>query len=197
MEEKIATKSFTICYIVVLIAILWVGYLSSDSIISNKSAMDMFSYYGTIITCFSLCITFVEIWKTKTIQQEIKTSLKEAMTQKSLQHNPIIQKHLVSLKACLYDNKFEMAKIEVDIVKNLILHHSKYKDIMNILEKNISKSKHGFFETLENQLMKVTISTHKDIVVRNLHEFKEHQEDWIQTLTQIEAYLNKHTGEQQ
>ena len=32
--------------------------------------------------------------------------------------------------------EFEKAKVEVDIVKNLILHHSEYDDIMKIIKEN-------------------------------------------------------------
>lgn len=188
-----------IVYLGIFMIILVISYFLDSLIINNKILMDRFSYYGTIITGFSLFITFLEIWKTKTIQQEIKDSIKERITQKSLQHNPIIQKHLVELRNFLYNDKFEMAKFEVDIVKNLILHHSKYEAIMGVIKNNTPsiKWKDSFFETLENQLMKVTISAPEDIVVRNIIEFKEHKDYLIKILTQIEACLNQHTGEQQ
>lgn len=188
-----------ILYLVIFILILWIGYSSERLIIDNEILMNKLSYYGTIITGFSLVITFLEIWKTKTIQQEIKDSIKEKSTQKSLQYNPIIQKHLVSLKGFLYNDNFEMAKLEVDIVKNLILHHSKYEDIINVIKSNTSsiKGKGSFFEALENQLIKVTISAPEDIVLRNIIEFREYKDYSIKILTQIEACLNQHTGEQQ
>ena len=188
-----------IVYLVIFIIILCISYFLDSFIINNIILMNRFSYYGTIITGFSLVITFLEIWKAKTIQQEIKDSIKEKSIQKSLQYNPIIQKHLVSLKGFLYKDNFEMAKLEVDIVKNLILHHSKYEDIINVIKSNTSsiKGKGSFFETLENQLIEVTIPAPEDIVLRNIIEFREYKDDLIEILTQIEACLNQHTGEQQ
>ena len=168
--------------------------------------MNRFSYYGTIITGFSLVITFLEIWKAKTIQQEINDAIKERITQKSLQYNPMIQKHLVKLRDFLCQAEFEKAKAEVDIVKNLILHHSKYDDIMKIIKENpynpykINKNKINndiFFETLESQLTNVTISAPANIVAKNIDEFKEYKNYSIGILIKIEACLNQHTGEHQ
>lgn len=165
--------------------------------------MNRFSYYGTIITGFSLVITFLEIWKAKTIQQEINDAIKERNTQKSLQYNPIIQKHLVRLRDFLCQAEFEKAKVEVDIVKNLILHHSEYDDIMKIIkenpyEKNKNKINNDiFFETLESQLTNVTISAPTNIVAKNIDEFKEYKNYSIDILIKIEACLNQHTGEHQ
>lgn len=163
--------------------------------------MNRFSYYGTIITGFSLVITFLEIWKAKTIQQEINDAIKERNTQKSLQYNPIIQKHLVGLRDFLCQGEFEKAKAEVDIVKNLILHHSKYDDIMKIIKENpckINKINNDiFFETLESQLTNVTISAPANIVAKNIDEFKEYKNYSIDILIKIEACLNQHTGEHQ
>lgn len=102
--------------------------------------------------------------------------------------------------------EFEKAKAEVDIVKNLILHHSKYDDIMKIIKENpynpykINKNKINndiFFETLESQLTNVTISAPANIVAKNIDEFKEYKNYSIGILIKIEACLNQHTGEHQ
>ncbi len=192
-----------IVYLGIFIIILGISYFLDGLIINNKILMDRFSYYGTIITGFSLVITFLEIWKTKTIQQEINDSIKARITQKSLQYNPIIQKHLVKLKDFLYQAEFEKAKTEVDIVKNLILHHSKYDEIMKIIRRNPYKinkdkiNKDMFFETLESQLMNVIISAPTNIVTKNIDEFSEYKTYAINIISKIEACLNKHTGEHQ
>lgn len=198
MKEK---NNMLLIYAATLMVILLISILCDIFIINDKplSLIDRFSYYGTIFTGFSLIITFLEVWQTKTIQSEIQNAIKGINKQKSLQHNPIIQKHLVKLRYCLYNNKFKLAKIEIDVVKNLILHHSEYKEIQELIKKNTSdsESKDGFFETLENALMKSDISAPEDIVKRNLDEFKKHQDYFIKILTKIEAHLNQHTGEQQ
>lgn len=197
-----------IVYLVIFIIILRISYFLDSFIINDKTLMNRFSYYGTIITGFSLVITFLEIWKAKTIQQEINDSIKERITQKSLQYNPMIQKHLVRLRDFLCQAEFEKAKAEVDIVKNLILHHSKYDDIMKIIKENpykINKNKINndifnndiFFETLESQLTNVTISAPANIVAKNIDEFKEYKNYSIGILIKIEACLNQHTGEHQ
>ena len=100
--------------------------------------------------------------------------------------------------------EFEKAKAEVDIVKNLILHHSKYDDIMKIIKENpykinkINKKNNDiFFETLESQLTNVTISAPANIVAKNIDEFKEYKNYSIDILIKIEACLNQHTGEHQ
>lgn len=195
-----------IVYLVIFIIILCISYFLDSFIINNMILMNRFSYYGTIITGFSLVITFLEIWKAKTIQQEINDAIKERITQKSLQYNPIIQKHLVRLRDFLCQAEFEKAKAEVDIVKNLILHHSKYDDIMKIIKENpynpykINKNKINndiFFETLESQLTNVTISAPANIVAKNIDEFKEYKNYSIGILIKIEACLNQHTGEHQ
>ncbi len=192
-----------IVYLVIFIIILCISYFLDSFIINNNILMNRFSYYGTIITGFSLVITFLEIWKAKTIQQEINDAIKERNTQKSLQYNPIIQKHLVRLRDFLCQAEFEKAKVEVDIVKNLILHHSEYDDIMKIIkenpyEKNKNKINNDiFFETLESQLTNVTISAPTNIVAKNIDEFKEYKNYSIDILIKIEACLNQHTGEHQ
>lgn len=195
-----------IVYLVIFIIILCISYFLDSFIINNMILMNRFSYYGTIITGFSLVITFLEIWKAKTIQQEINDAIKERITQKSLQYNPMIQKHLVKLRDFLCQAEFEKAKAEVDIVKNLILHHSKYDDIMKIIKENpynpykINKNKINndiFFETLESQLTNVTISAPANIVAKNIDEFKEYKNYSIGILIKIEACLNQHTGEHQ
>ena len=192
-----------IVHLVIFIIILCISYFLDSFIINNNILMNRFSYYGTIITGFSLVITFLEIWKAKTIQQEINDAIKERNTQKSLQYNPIIQKHLVRLRDFLCQAEFEKAKVEVDIVKNLILHHSEYDDIMKIIkenpyEKNKNKINNDiFFETLESQLTNVTISAPTNIVAKNIDEFKEYKNYSIDILIKIEACLNQHTGEHQ
>lgn len=64
-----------IIYIFILFLFIFAGIEFEENIVNDTMLMNKFSYYGTIITCFSLVITFFEIKKRKIFNKRLGTKL--------------------------------------------------------------------------------------------------------------------------
>lgn len=198
-----------IIYIFILFLFILVGIIFEGNIVNDTMLMNKFSYYGTIITCFSLVITFFEIKKAKDIQQKIRDEINNFKNQKSLQNNSILQAYLSNLRDSLQDKQFEYAKIHIDFLKQMLPSHNKYKEIILAIDEEVDLvikelgneefkviKNIGFFQHLETRISRVTRKENPKILKKDKDEFMMDIGVYSRIIARIDNCLTCYAGEQ-
>lgn len=195
-------KDFRFGMFIILLIFILIGFGLDSYCGFTKTGLDKISYYGTIITIYSLWHMFWSISRTKTLQEEIKQEIVHLNNQTSLQINPIFQQYLSSLKQNLQNEEFTLAQKDVMFIKGFLPYHVKYNEIMEKINHEIKSNKvhflnppqiDCFFPHLETELGKLISRNRRR--ERDKKDFLQDSAIYIAILNKIDTYLSNHTGE--